>query len=227
MCSGCTWSLLFLLPTLPWAQQPGPCICCNGLYICRVSYFNHRGSSRNWWFKMKSKLESGYRVCMRKHIWVPVEKVLGSRRLTSLRSLSFRQECSGAFHALAKWFFSRGRIRDIRFEEIFHNSSIIHDSSLEILMRHKWCIWLWWGRSTITSLNVTRLFIHGNKVFVIINVSCYLAIKSVWNMTRRCTFVRLSATVLCGRRKWVLRVSPFIPCRHLILFLTQSLSLLH
>lgn len=57
-------------------QQLWPCICCNGPYICRVSYFNHRRRSRNRWFKMKLKLESGYRVCMRKHIWIPPEEVV-------------------------------------------------------------------------------------------------------------------------------------------------------
>lgn len=56
--------------------QLEPCILCNGLYICRVSYFNHCHGSRNWCFKIKLKLESGYRVCMRKHIWIWGEKVL-------------------------------------------------------------------------------------------------------------------------------------------------------
>ena len=130
---------------------------------------------------------------MRKHIWIPVEKVLGGG--SCIRSADWQVLRSGvkvgatsgpaASHALAKWFCSGGRIRDIRFEEVFHNSLIINDSSLEILMSHKWCIGLWWGRSTITSLNVTGLFIHGNKVFVIINVSWYLAIKSAVEMIRR------------------------------------------
>lgn len=162
-------------------------------------------------FKMKLKLESGYRVCMRKHIWIPVEKVLGGG--SCIRSADWQVLRSGvkvgatsgpaASRALAKWFSSGGRIRDIRFEEVFHNSLIINDSSLEILMSHKWCIGLWWGRSTITSLNVTGLFIHGNKVFVIINVSWYLAIKSAvemirrWRRRRRHAFIRPSS--LCRR----------------------------
>lgn len=31
--------------------QLWPCVCCNGLYICRVSYFNHSRDRGNWGFK--------------------------------------------------------------------------------------------------------------------------------------------------------------------------------
>lgn len=189
-------------------------------------------------FKMKLKLESGYRVCMRKHIWIPVEKVLGGG--SCIRSADWQVLRSGVkvgatsgpatSRALAKWFSSGGRIRDIRFEEVFHNSLIINDSSLEILMSHKWCIGLWWGRSTITSLNVTGLFIHGNKVFVIINVSWYLAIKSAVEMSGGGGGgggVHSFAPLLCAGAvrplKMSLSISPFISCCHLLLLLAESL----
>lgn len=186
MCSGRSWSLLFLLLSLPWAdrQQLEPCILCNGLYICRVSYFNHQHGSRNWCFRMKLKLESGYRVCMRKHIWIPVEKVLGSciwntsGQVLSMGSLSWSHKCFGSSQAIEKSFFSGDCFRDTWFEEVFHNSTIISDSSFKMLLSHKWCIRFWWCRCTITPLNATELSVHGNKIHVLICALNLLAIKS-------------------------------------------------
>lgn len=119
--------------------QLEPCIVCNGLYICRVSYFNHCHGSRNWCFKIKLKLESGYRVCMRKHIWIWGEKVLRSciwpamwlvlqsRLWVGVTSASTPFKTCSQMISLVEV-----DIRDVEFEEVFHNSAMINDSSLKI-----------------------------------------------------------------------------------------------